>query len=480
MSPALATGSAAQALAVRSLPETARLVARALAAASLPERRAEAARALSDLSRSGAGQRLLRSLSACLDGSASIERTSQAYILYDSHEPDRRSAAESALAALNDRAAAYFGLPSPPLLVDVRRAYDGISHCIHEIDGRGHIVVSGQCEQEEILAVVAHELAHCHFRCGNRFLDEGLAVHFETAHVSHHNFPAAVSGMDALLAAGSELAPLQALLRWRSEDVLPTFSPSRHGASLTVYAQAWKLIDSWLSRLGRERTLEACRTIGAQSDEGLEATFLRSTGRSIEDTHMSLFGRPPSVNTGSVPSIHLVGHATSGVDETTESTTDCDHDESKLREQIKHSPGDRRLSLHLAKTILRRLLTYPEGACIHPQVNALLDEVDALIAPEFRASAPGAHALLLRAWRNTVCMMSQPDRLKCYRALGRAIADYEAALAILPNDPEILTAAGTFFLSLPQSAGGRPDFARRCLELAFAARSAQGVSVNID
>jgi hypothetical protein len=405
----------------------------------------------------GTGARFEKALRACVDEGAGVQSDGHAFIVHDKESAARAAAAWSALDALRPAASAYFGGLGPPLLIDMRRSYEGISHCIHEIAGLGHIVVSGRCAEEEIPAVLAHELAHCHFRCHNRFLDEGVAVHFETAHVRERNFPAPPTEMDLMLARSCGLLPLAQLLRWRLEDVLPLGVAESGDAFRLVYAQAWKLIDCLMSRLGRERTLAACEAVGTARHEDIDAAFARSTGWSLDQASTMAFG-PLATSDAK----HCAEQpAAVDASETAE--------EARLRESLLHAPGDRQLSRELARLVLRRLIRKPPAVREFAHVRELLREVHGLIAPEFSAGArPSAQAFLLRAWRHTASLMLDDDRMRAHESLKHAMQDYQSALEAAPDDPEILAAAGTFFTRLPESWGGRPEFGRRCLQRADA------------
>lgn len=412
---------------------------------------AQAEQALRGLALLGEAQRLQRSLQDCIAGRATVVTGARAFLVSDRGPDARLAAAESVIDPLCDAASTWFGTRTPALLVDVRFNSADTSHCVHAVPGLGHIVLAGSCSLAEMPAALAHELAHCHFRCGNQFLDEGLAVHFETSHVPAHTFPAATDAMHTLLSDRARLTPLHALLRWQARPVAGgVASPI---PVQQVYAQAWALVNHWWHTLGPARTLSACLAIASAPERLRDTVFRQATGQSIDDTHTAVFGAMPAPPSAEEP------------------PADTDPDARAVRLQRQDQ----------ARTILGELLAIGPALRADPRLPARLAEVDALLAPDATARAASADALLLHAWRQTVGMLLPLGQAAAHEQLQAAIGAYDAALAAAPDDVQVLHAAGTFFLALPASVGGRPTFARHCLARAVApaGQRADQIAINV-
>lgn len=432
--------------------EAAALALSALQALAEPDQdRARAARALRRLAQLGKGHRLQASLHDCLAGRSVIQAGARGFFLSDPVPCARIKTADQGLGPLCDAASTWFGTATPVLLIDIRASQAGASHCLHAIDGLGHIVLAGSCSPAEVQAALAHELAHCHFRCGNAFLDEGLAVHFETTQVQHHNFPAAACDMPALLSDCACLTPLRALLRWQPRGLSGLGTTAGLDTARAVYAQAWALVDHWMHTLGRAPTLAACMAIGSAPETWQDTVFAQATGRSIDDTHAALFSLQPKA----------LGTATWPADQA------ADSDDCRGRQQR-------------AQAMLQGLLARRSGISGDAELPAMLAEVDLLLAQDSAGATTSPKALLLLALRQTAGLLWQPDHPAALRQLRAAIDHYDAALAAAPDDPDVLFAAGHFFLSLPAGAGGRPAFGRHCLARADASpcRQSRPTTVN--
>ncbi|MFC4158917.1 hypothetical protein [Chitinimonas lacunae] len=360
-----------------------------------------------------------------------------------------------------------FRLPLPLLLVDLRNNTQAISLTIHEIEGLGQILLAGNCPPAERSATLAHELFHSLFRCGNRFLDEGLAVHFEARRCPEHCFPLPRKRFAELLDTAPQCFSLRELIECEPERTrLQGGLAGTQEEKQLVYVQAWRLIDDWFNRFGLAGTLAACRKLAEAGAKQREQVFQSITGQDWAGADQALFGNKTTFKTAwNLDLIEARLAAGQPFPELEEALR-------WLRQQA--ADGERRARRLLARQLLLPALERQMEPAA--QQAAVREAVPLLEAAE-RDGEDGPEHRLQLAWLATLQALLTTAPEQIWLANQAACQRYREALTLAPDHVETLHSAGIFFSHMPASLGGDPAFARQCFEQAARLRSVHAAAV---
>ena len=418
---------------------------------------------LAILKRFGIARSLLPMMVRLESGAAHIMMEQGIYLVVDaSAEPETVQAFSRRLHEVQQEAERFFGPLAERVVVELSSGPAGLYHASREVPGVGYLRLSPRNAAEDVSPVLAHELAHLYLSCGNRFLDEGVAILFQ----AHCHGDPVLPGLDFDTESDHRILPdqplsLRALLAYdgRNDVFFDRLTPdARH--KRVVYGSGLAFARHLLSRLQMDGVKALFARLRAASSSAAHPSLVaEALGESIEAVDRRLFQRSELPPTGFSVSAHGCILPSTTVIWAELSPDDLNGLIERLRCPTEDENLRGAVQACLARALVRRLL---EEQSELPRAD--LSELRSLVY-EARTSAclPDRERTLLEGWLAIAELRFAPSVPARIVSWEKALSVFRHALERFPDDPEVLCATAALHLRGPVDYGANRALARECL-----------------
>jgi len=419
------------------------------------------------LRRMGCARTLVPTLEKIATGTGRIIVDDGAYLIFE--RKDGFLAVESFLPlfrSMRSEAHHFFGTPSCRFVIDASSEPGSVTHSSHEVPGIGYIRIVPRETREKSEQLLAHELAHIHLHSGNRFLDEGVAVMFQSR-LARQGSVVVGPGIDVATSAlpeAEDTLPLRAMLAYDARhdvyfDQLAPALPSKQLIYSAACATARHLFET-IHRDGVETLFTMLRTTSdTAAHPAVVADYI---DEDIESLDEQLFGRSHTAETAassyfdnpSIPAATIVW------------ATLSPGELEDLIDQLRAPPAFNRPRIAsralLCRALTRRLLEDESQTPAADLAEARSLVCDLGLTPHL----PSRDHLLLKGWLAIAEIHVASNAASQMVNWEKALSLFTTAQAKYPNDPEILCATAALHLRGPEAYGADHALARRYLNKA--------------
>lgn len=416
--------------------------------------------------RLGAARALETVLSMVVTGAARVALLDGAFLVTGTELGS--SAVDLAITAFRNarrEADLFFGPPPCLVLVEFSARLPGFNHATHDVPGVGYVKVSPHATGGDYEQLLAHELAHVYLNSGNRFLDEGIAVFFQSRGNTDRIFLGTGAGAPVVRAHDSPPPfPLRALLAYDGRhDVFFDRLAADMSARFVLYAAGLTLVAYLLDHLRMAGLRALCASLRSTPATAAHPALVSNfVGEDIEALDERLFARPQPRASHQTSANHAPPFPSAATVWGQLSAKELQTWITRLRRSAIVAAAPVLAKSTLARALARRLL---DGLSPFPAAD--LAELRSLVH-ELRLDARTEERdrMLLEGWLAIVEI--HEARTVTARVVNweKALATFSLALSRFPTDGEVLCATAALHLRGPVEYGADRALAMHCLSKA--------------
>ena len=334
-------------------------------------------------------------------------------------------------------------------------------------------IPKGASENENFDALLVHELVHCFFRSGNRFLDEGIATRMQYELADQVDYPFSIQKREQLIFNQQvKLFPLKELLNASSagnlsfENITEDEDRSKH-----IYLEADCFIGYIIERSGFEGLASLFDTIRlsrySRSISEIVESFLNCT---IDKLEIAIFGSK-SVEKDSSASEHSTDEDFERIENdirkgrSSRNPADYLNHAKVLRQYIEEGNSTTKSRLLLASILLLSTL----HGKINPDINSYNENFAAasFLIDDLHMDLPSNSLVLkLCGEREVIKVLNSKRRMQQAIHSTKAKMYFNKAHKLDPTEPEVLIDLAHLSFNTPKEFGGSRTQAVAYLEKA--------------
>jgi ABC-2 type transport system ATP-binding protein len=367
-----------------------------------------------------------------------------------------------------------FKKESPVILVIHSEATHSFAFTLAETTGFGLISIpKGASANENLDALLVHELVHCFFRSGNRFLDEGIATRMQYEIADHVDYPFSIQKREQLIFNQQvKLFPLKKLLNTSSvgnlsfENITEDEDRSKH-----IYLEADCFIGYIIEHSGFEGLASLFDTIRlsrySRSISEIVESFLNCT---IDKLEIAIFGSK-SVAADISAIEHSIAEDFEQIENdirkgrSSRNPADYLHHAKALRQYIDEGNSTIKSRLLLASILLLSTL----HGKINPDINSDNENFAAasFLIDDLHMEIPSDPLVLkLCGEREVIKVLNSKRRMQQAIHSTKAKMYFNKAHKLDPTEPEVLIDLAHLSFNTPEEFGGNRKQAISYLEKA--------------
>lgn len=324
------------------------------------------------------------------------------------------------------------------------------------------IRVPTHAQGAQLLSILGHELAHCYFRSGNRFLDEAIAQRFEKTLSDAREFPFKLETKKACIESAISRGVFpRALFAWdlRSDPLLNTLAEAN--ISTTDFYGLAHLLGETCDQVAGDVLAGLARAVSAEPDTAKHASiFEKFVGTSLEQAIGMVCRSMQTI----LPEVTGAVHLESNEVLRRQLMLNPDNRDRYLAQlrQAAEKNDDPSILIELHKSLVDCVLDSYRLEHALPPITVYL-EARSIFHSVQRVIDPCQKDLALA--RLNVCSLFGYEPLKkvvdvamrCYRSFERLQIRW-------PESPEVLFACAHYYFSIPQEYGGGRGRYAECIE----------------